>query len=78
MKGHDEFKRCIEFSRSEVEKFIEIRNWCWDQWGPGCEIDNFYKIQNPNKSWCWLIDEWRTRIYFASDKEVQWFHLKWN
>lgn len=77
MSGHGDFARCVDFSGKEYSRFIEIRNWCWDQWGPSCEYNFWCRISNPNPAWCWLTDEWRTRIYFTSDKEAQWYHLKW-
>lgn len=77
MNGHGDFARCVDFRAIEIQKFIEIRNWCWEQWGPSCELNFWYKIQSPNPKWAWLMDEWRTRLYFGSDKEAQWFHLKW-
>lgn len=77
MSGYGDFTRFVEFTGKEFARFIEVRNWCWEQWGPSCEYDFWCRIGNRNPAWCWLTDEWRTRIYFASDKEAQWYHLKW-
>ena len=39
--GYGTYKFLIEFlQRSEFEKFFEARNWCWETWGPGCEVEN--------------------------------------
>lgn len=76
--GYDLFKYGIDFKSSELHKFCEIREWCWQQFGPSCELDIFR--QNPNsryQDWAWLRDSTRTRLYFMSEKELQWFLLKW-
>lgn len=78
MSGHPDFTRCVEFNHREFATFVEIRNWCWEQWGPSTELDIWYKIANKNPAWCWISDQWRTRIYFAGDKEAQWYHLRWS
>lgn len=75
--GHEDFKRFVEFSNDEQEKFINCRNWCWDQWGPSCELEFWETIKNKNPAWCWLVDNWRIRIYLATEKEAQWFYLRW-
>lgn len=77
-EGYTDFKYCVEFRTGEMDKFCDIRNWCWTQFGPSCEIDIWRKVHNRNSAWCWVNDEWKVRIYFASDKEYQWFILKWN
>jgi len=75
--GYGDFKYSITFRGIETGKFCEIRNWCWEQWGPSAEIDNREKLVNPNLSWAWISDEYRMRIYIATDKEYQWYLLKW-
>lgn len=75
-KGYSQFKYSVDFSWREKTKFCEVRNWCWEQWGPSCEINIAEELaEKPN--WCWLFDDWRCRIYFISEKEYQWFILKW-
>jgi len=60
--------------------FVEMRNWCWESWGPGMEIDyacalgsNQYQVCR----WAWQTDHGNCRIYFSSQKELNWFILKW-
>lgn len=77
-KGHEHFKYLATFWHKDKEKFCEVRNWCWQQWGPGCEIDFHHSVVNRSSSWSWLIDEYRMNIYIATDKEYQWFLLKWH
>ena len=75
-KGYETFKYCETFRTAQLEDFFEKRNWCWVQFGPGIEIDYALKLKKSIK-WAWLIDDWRTRIYFATEKEYEWFLLKW-
>jgi hypothetical protein len=77
-KGYDNFKYMAIFNHKEKEKFCQIRNWCWEQWGAGCEIDFFHTVTSRSNEWSWLIDEFRMNIYIATDKEYQWFLLKWH
>lgn len=75
-KGHETYKYMAVLNRSkEGDKFCEIRNWCWEQWGASSELD-FYKSRNP--AWAWNVDEYEVRIYIGSDKEYQWFLLRWH
>ena len=76
MNGYGQFKYFVEL-RKEYDRsaFIAIRNWCWEQWGPSCELEFYEEEVNPH--WAWNVTEFRTRIYIASDKEASWFMLKW-
>ena len=75
--GYGTYKFLIEFlQRSEFEKFFEARNWCWETWGPGCEVEHVHKV-NQAIPWSWQYNEWNTRIYLASDKEANWWKLRW-
>jgi hypothetical protein len=77
-KGFSNFKYYVEFPYSkEIDNFVEQREWCWEQWGPSCEIDVWYKITKSNWAWCWIMDDYRKRLYFATDKEYTFWLLKW-
>lgn len=81
MTGYGDFKFMVKFlSQFDLAKFLEIRNWCWEQWGPSYEyyFHNHSKLPNKNPSWCWLINEFDSRIYFAGDEEASWFLLRWS
>lgn len=72
--GHSRFKYFASFSYTNIHKFVEVRNWCWENWGPSAELD----IQGlQDQKWSWIHDSYNTRIYLASDAEYQWFLLKW-
>jgi len=75
MNGYGDFKYTARFAFSEKDRFCEIREWCWEQWGPSREFDIWSADKNP--AWCWTMDQYRIQIYFAGDGEYQWFLLKW-
>ena len=75
MNGYGDFKYTVQFQFSEKEKFCEIREWCWEQWGPSREFNIWDNTKNP--AWCWTMDQYRIQLYFAGDGEYQWFLLKW-
>lgn len=65
----------------EERQFIEMRNWCWNQWGPSTEL-RFYNHdwhrEWINPVWAWETEYDKLRIYFETDKEAAWFQLKWS
>jgi hypothetical protein len=75
--GYGHFKYCVTFRTTEISKFCEIRNWCWQTWGPSTELEFWEKLDTPNKSWTWITNQWNIRIYFGTDKEYNWYMLKW-
>ena len=74
--GYSMFKWAIDFTHKENLEFCQIREWLWEQFGPSCELEFCYKF-NKNVDWAWINDQHRLRIYIKSDKEYQWFLLKW-
>lgn len=76
MKGYGDFEYKIEY-RKKIDRrdFVEQRNWCWEQWGPSCELENWDLATNP--AWCWFNDEWGMKILLASEREATWYTLKW-
>lgn len=75
--GYDRFKFALEYNSRDLEQYIAHREWFWTTFGSSCELDLHYKITNPNQDWCWELNQWKTRIYVKSDKEMNWFFLKW-
>lgn len=70
------------YKEARIERFIELRNWCWDTFGPG--VERKYIILHPTQdtlesinAWCWHTEQDQLRIYFKSDKELAVFKLKW-
>ena len=77
MNGYGMFKYCVNFNYVTVQNFCDIRKWCSEQWGASDDLEFIEKIKNPNMAWCWVNDQYTMRIYIATDKEAQWFLLKW-
>jgi hypothetical protein len=75
MNGYGKFKYCINFG--QIQSFCDIRRWCSEQFGLSDDFEFFEKIKEPNTAWCWVNDQYTMRIYLATDKEAQWFLLKW-
>ena len=82
MSGYNSFPYCVELpGRTNMQKFVEIRQWCWDTWGPSCELD-IWQIQewyDQNNEWCWLRETayYKCRIYLGSEQAAALFTLKW-
>lgn len=77
MNGYGDFKYVAKFrKRADKEKFLEIRNWCWEQWGPSSELEFWRESVNP--AWAWAISEFEMKLYIDSDKEASWYTLKWS
>lgn len=78
----------IPYSYGDVQarkvKFNEMREWCWSNWGPSKELneydhhDLFDGQHSSNSQWCWLNnDHGRRRIYLRTEKEAEVFTLRW-
>jgi len=64
-------------------EFFEWRKWCWDTWGPGMERDIVIDLDSQfwkdnSLRWCWHTNDGAKRLYFASEKELNWFVLTWS
>ena len=73
-----------------IELFKELRQWCWEAFGPGCERD--FVVLHPvpvgtlgqcrmasKERWAWYStteSNQELRIYF-NEAEMSWFKLKW-
>lgn len=66
-----------------MEKFYEIRAWCWETWGPSREVnetrnqDHSWDGDN-NPHWGWVNDQFRARIYLTTKDEAALFTLRWS
>ena len=66
----------------DKSRFFTWRTWCWETWGPGIEREmalEFYKGPGylPVGRWAWHTDDGAKRLYFQTDKELNWFVLTW-
>lgn len=73
-----------QFSHYIVPKnklaFLELRNWCWSQFGPGMERDWALELGNDTYSvsrWAWQTEFKQMRIYFTGAAELTAFLLVW-
>ena len=73
--GNELFQYRIDFNYIQREQFKQIRNWCWETFGPSCEL-HFLAVDEI-KVWAWTTDSYRVRLYLKSDKEVNWYKLRW-
>lgn len=49
----------------------------WETFGPTCELEHWAKAGKLGDVWCWDNTEFNMRLYFFSDKELNWYKLKW-
>jgi len=66
--------------------FLEIRAWCWEQWGSPVEAVWFeFYVDSGAYSEKWSFDTEHVRtsgnrvgvIYLKTDEELAWFNLRW-
>ena len=86
-KGHNQFSHYITpvWSSTLADKlrYFEWRTWCWNTWGPGIEREmaiEFYSGPGyfPIGRWAWHVDGYSKRLYFQTEKELNWFVLTWS
>lgn len=76
-KGYRTFKFVVEYSlRQEQQMFLDQRLWMWQTFGPSSEYNLHFHLE-PNPPWCWDSSEYNLRIYLGTDKEANWFKLRW-
>lgn len=66
------------YNKSEnMARVRDIRQWCWEQFGPSCEYYEYEEIAcmgEVNPKWCWLGSE---RILIKDEADRNWFALRW-
>lgn len=79
MSGWRDFEYCAMFNtgKADSQLFCDVRDWCFESWGPSCELDYWHARAKPNGSWCWANDEFKMKIYFKTDVEYALFLLRW-
>lgn len=67
--------------RDRLQQFLLVREWCWTAMGASCERDHWLFLHDtdaqPNDRWCWHTDFGNFKIYLCTEKEANWFKLKW-
>ena len=76
--GGRQFDYAVEFTHpyKDGELFCEVREWCWQTWGPGREL-KFVDVKS-DYHWSFMTDNYRTRIYLRDKVEVEWLTLRWS
>ena len=82
--GYNQFTHYIEpvyqTQLNDKLQFLEWRKWCWESFGMGMERDYALELgsrQFDVTRWAWHTVEGSKRLYFASEKELSQFCLKW-
>jgi hypothetical protein len=66
-----------------IEEYDELRRWCVDTWGMSCDRTHYLELKSHdsqilNSHWAWHTEYNELKIYLVSDKEVNWFKLRWS
>lgn len=65
----------------KAQDLNEIREWCWSTMGPSCELELWLTLpegsNGKNDRWCWHTNFNNYKIYLRTEKEANWFKLKW-
>lgn len=76
--GYQQFSHYVEVTHKLF--FLELRNWCWTQFGPSMERDWALELGNDTYSvsrWAWSTEFKQMRIYFTGAAELTAFLLVW-
>jgi len=77
--GHWYFTHRVEISGNwdqRREQFVQMREWCWENFGPGVERD--LVDHKPETKWAWHVHDRPTGFYiYLKDELLTYFSLKW-
>ena len=71
----------------DLPGFFVAREWCWAQWGPGCESehwDNLLWHAGKTYPWCWDASKFQGaaiangKIYTSTEAQMIEFVLRWS
>jgi hypothetical protein len=86
-KGHGQFTHYIQpvwrSTLADKLQYFEWRAWCWTTWGPGLEREVVLEFGKDmglgvEPRWAWHVDKYGRRLYFATERELNWFVLTWS
>lgn len=66
----------VGYREARVSKFLEVREWCWTNWGPGCER-NFCLARALPVYWGWHTEDYNEYIYLKDNALLTHFQLTW-
>lgn len=62
------------------ERFQTWRIWCWETWGPSCEVETAVDIlarsAKTDIPWAWDTGKQYVRLYLRDDTALMWFQTK--
>ena len=84
MNGYGKFKYGVDFTYNwKGTRFDHARTWCWENYGASVELDIWEDLPENERNPLWAWDRgqynksFRCMIYLATDKEANWFRLRW-
>jgi len=79
--GRESFQYYIEPDATAYDKLIVLqqwREWCWANFGPGCERDLAYRLKKSHQlKWGWQTDHNECRLYLT-EESLTFFKLRWS
>ena len=66
-----------------IEHFRNLRQWCWETFGPSCELSEYtilsFNDKPVNERWCWHSPNsyHGGRILIKNEEDRNWFVLRW-
>lgn len=68
-----------------IKEFVLCRNWCWEHFGPSCEVSLYdaavhtfaFGPEKPDPDWAWTEKDYGRRIYFKDETVAGMFALMW-
>ncbi len=76
----------LHVSRQDLTKeFVQCRNWCWEHFGPSCEVELYddavhsfaFMPEQSDPDWAWMQKNYGLRIYLKNQDIAGMFSLMW-
>ena len=75
--------RVLVKGQDRQKNFVQLREWCWEMFGPGIERSLAWHMRDDDKTlkyrWCWHIDPANEYLMYLYLKEetASAFFIKW-
>ena len=79
-KAHPHFHYYVEPTGwPKGNNYLELREWCWAQYGPGCHVDmrTAYHVPEAAEKYKWVWHDEELRLYFKDGPELSHLRLAW-
>lgn len=67
----------VGYRQDRISNFLKIREWCWTNWGPGCERNFCEESIHKPVPWAWHNEGYNDYIYLKDDALLTHFQLTW-